>query len=92
MKDIDIHVHVYDFVSLIKENIQCIFEWGTCMCAYKLYRTYTKVFFSTVYRNLGTNGIQLEAAINILYDSVNKYIFDHNYPEFSSQVRGIHGV
>lgn len=24
MKDIDIHVHVYDFVSLIKENIQCI--------------------------------------------------------------------
>lgn len=26
MKDIDKHVHVYDFVSLIKENIQCIFE------------------------------------------------------------------
>lgn len=26
MKDIDIHVHVYDFVSLIKGNIQCIFE------------------------------------------------------------------
>lgn len=26
MKDIDIHVHVYDFVSLIKENIRCIFE------------------------------------------------------------------
>lgn len=26
MKDIDIHVHDYDFVSLIKENIQCIFE------------------------------------------------------------------
>lgn len=52
-----------------------------------------KSFFSTVYRNLGTNGIQLEAAINILYDSViHKYIFDHNYPEFSSQVRGIHGV
>lgn len=26
MKDIDIHVHVYDFVSLIKENIRRIFE------------------------------------------------------------------
>lgn len=77
MKDIDIHVHVYDFVSLIKENtcIQCIFEWGTCMCAYKLYRTYTKGFFLLCIVIKGPMVFSLKLQLTVWFSNSQVYIW-----------------